>query len=105
MKLRCAGLAEPAFPLASASDARSREAIVRLAAERVVRLRQAPAFRSVVCVGDGVWDVRTARRLGYHFVGVASGQQAARLRQEGAAHLIADFTDRARFFEAIQAGG
>ncbi len=104
MKLECAGLTEPRFPLASSSDVRSREAIMLLARERAAQRSQVNSFESAIYVGDGVWDVRAARRLGYHFVGIASGPRSDQLRREGAEHLIADYTDRKRFFEAIYAG-
>lgn len=38
----------------------------------------------VVLVGDGVWDVRTAARLGYGFVGVARGARRVALERAGA---------------------
>src|SRR5262249_38322476 len=47
LKLRHAGLNEWMFPLASASDARSREAIMALAAERVAAYWGAPGFESI----------------------------------------------------------
>jgi phosphoglycolate phosphatase-like HAD superfamily hydrolase len=45
---------------------------------------------SVVYVGDGVWDARAARRLGYAFVGIGDG--AERLREEGASMVVGDLT-------------
>lgn len=105
LKLRHAGLGEREFPLASASDARAREAIMALAAERVAAHRGVPGFTSIVYVGDGVWDVKAARRLGWHFVGVGSGESAARLRREGAQWVIADYRDQGRFFDAIAQHG
>ncbi len=56
----------------------------------------------IVCVGDGVWDVRTARQLGYAFIGVGSGAEADRLRAEGAGHVVADFRDTVRVISALE---
>ena len=42
------------------------------------------AFRRVISVGDGLWDVRTARALQLPFVGIATGQHAVRLKAAGA---------------------
>jgi phosphoglycolate phosphatase-like HAD superfamily hydrolase len=101
LKLRRAGLGGREYPLASASDACSREAIMELAAARVAARRGVPGFRSIVYVGDGVWDVNAARRLGWRFVGVGSGERAERLRREGARRVIADYRDQGLFFDAI----
>jgi phosphoglycolate phosphatase-like HAD superfamily hydrolase len=101
LKLRHAGLGERTFPLASASDARSREVILALAAGRVAACRGVPGFKSIVYVGDGVWDVKAARRLGWHFLGIGSGDSAERLRHEGAQRVVADYRDQGVFFEAI----
>ena len=43
--------------------------------------------------GDGQRDVKTARDLGYPFVGVGEGERAARLVAAGARHVVADFSD------------
>ena len=52
-------------------------------------------WAQVVCVGDGVWDVRTARALGLPFVGIAIRSQAAALRFAGAAVVLDDLNDPA----------
>jgi phosphoglycolate phosphatase-like HAD superfamily hydrolase len=101
LKLQHAGLGAREFPLASASDACAREAIMVLAAERVAAQWRVASFRSIVYVGDAVWDVRAARNLGYRFIGIGSGAQAARLRREGARCVIGDYSDPAVFFDAL----
>jgi phosphoglycolate phosphatase-like HAD superfamily hydrolase len=101
LKLRCAGLGQREFPLASASDACAREAIMALAAERVAVRWGVSGFKSIVYLGDAVWDVKAARRLGWHFVGIGSGERAGRLRSEGAQCVIADYGDQGRLFDAI----
>jgi phosphoglycolate phosphatase-like HAD superfamily hydrolase len=92
LKLRAAGLADDAVPLASADDGLSREAIVRAAAERA----GAPLERwgRAVSVGDGAWDVRTAAALGLPFVGVGTGPRATALFTAGAAVVLPDLQDR-----------
>jgi phosphoglycolate phosphatase-like HAD superfamily hydrolase len=101
LKLRHAALDEGKFPLASASDACSREAIMALAAERVAARWGVQGFRSIVYVGDAVWDVKAARRLGWRFVGIGTGESAERLRREGARWVIGDYGDQGVFFDAI----
>jgi phosphoglycolate phosphatase-like HAD superfamily hydrolase len=72
-----------------------------LAAERVAAHRGVPGFQSIVYVGDAAWDVKAARRLGWHFVGIGSGERAECLRQEGARWVIPDYRDHGAFFDAI----
>ncbi len=100
MKLEAAGL-PMALPLFCSDDAFERAAIVSLAWEHRVRAAGRP-FDRVVSVGDGVWDVRTAKQLGLPFVGVATGAKAERLSALGASHVIADL-DYASLSEALAA--
>jgi phosphoglycolate phosphatase-like HAD superfamily hydrolase len=101
LKLRHAGLGGRPLPLATASDACAREAIMALAAERVAARWAVARFQSVVYVGDAVWDVRAARNLGYHFVGIGSAERAARLSSEGARCVLEDYVNQAAFFDAV----
>jgi phosphoglycolate phosphatase-like HAD superfamily hydrolase len=91
LKLRTAGLDVGGLPLATSDDHPIREEIVRRAIARA-EAGNGP-FEEIVSVGDGVWDLRTARALGIGFVGIASGERADRLRREGAERVIEDFKD------------
>ena len=104
LKLQHAGLGIWTFPLASASDACQREAIMALAVERAAARWGVAGFASVVYVGDAVWDVKAARKLGYRFVGIGSGASAERLRREGAQQVLADYLDRGMFLGATAPG-
>lgn len=91
LKLRTAGL--PVEPLlASSDDSLNRVEIFGLAGSRAAARSGAPHARSVL-VGDGLWDVRVAARLGWPVLGVGRGEHAGRLRQEGASAVVADFQD------------
>ncbi|MDO7906693.1 HAD hydrolase-like protein [Paenibacillus sp. JX-17] len=83
--------------LATASEGYTREEIIRYAMKLAAEHngKSPDSFSRVVSVGDGLWDLRTAQGLRYEFLGIASGDQAGRLRQEGAVHIIRDFTDPA----------
>lgn len=88
LKLRSAGLDRYDLPAACSEDARSRSDLVAHALRQVGWRPGMPA----TSFGDGVWDVRAARRLGVGFVGVAqSDGHELRLRQEGARHVVRDF--------------
>lgn len=99
LKLRAAGLDIDGLPLATSDDHPIREEVVRRAIARA-EAGNGP-FESIVSVGDGVWDLRTARALGISFVGIASGEGAERLRREGAERVIEDLKDWERFVECL----
>ncbi len=91
LKLADAGLQVDNRLLASASEFCQRENIVRNAIERAQRHYAVNHFDKITVLGDGVWDLLTARNLGLDFIGIGSGEQAARLHREGASHVVADF--------------
>ena len=99
-KLNAAGL--PVNILAASStDSRDRVKIFRLGAERVCQ--QDNKTSEVVLVGDGEWDVRVARTLGWRFVGIGTGLCEERLRHAGAWKVVPNFSDQAAFRAAVQA--
>ncbi len=100
LKLDAAGVPHAEVPAAHADDAHPRESIVTIAAERAER-HHGRGFERIVYVGDGVWDVRAAGRLGIGFVGIAEGERASRLRDEGATTVLPDFAARDAFLSAI----
>ena len=99
-KLREAGLPTENIPNAFADDDRSREGICTLALARAEEHYQC-LFRDVVYVGDGVWDIRCARRLGYSFIGIGQGERARKLIVEGARHVLPDYQDLDGFFALL----
>ena len=100
LKLRAGGLQAEDLPMACANDAQSREDIVRLAWRGAER-RAGVSFQRVVSVGDAAWDVRTARSLGLPFVGIATGDAAARLRAAGATTILPHFGDSGAVLAAL----
>lgn len=97
--LKLARLTLPDLSVATASDQPTRVGIVQTAIDRAGE-RARTEFESVVSVGDGLWDLETARHMGLQFVGVAKGTIAQRLC-DGGAHTVPDFSESARFFELI----
>jgi phosphoglycolate phosphatase-like HAD superfamily hydrolase len=93
LKLRAAGLPVDSIPAAYADDASGREDIVRIALRRASQASGQESFDATVYVGDGLWDLRSARRLGIGFLGVGSGDAERQLRSEGAIAVLADFED------------
>jgi len=91
LKLATAGFPWPEIPMASSNDSDEREEIMILAHERARGAYQVNAFDTRTLIGDGIWDVRASRNLGYHFIGIASGEQAHRLRAEGARLILESY--------------
>lgn len=48
----------------------SREEIVQEAINRAKEHYQTNEFEHIISVGDGIWDLKTARNLGLHFMGI-----------------------------------
>lgn len=100
LKLQRAGLPFTALPLASFTDAVSRADILQIAARRAAE-SHVTKFTSFTYVGDGVWDVKTARELGWRFIGIGSGQSAARLRVAGAKTVIPHYRPAETFLRLL----
>ena len=100
-KLAAARLVVHAIPLATAEDGPARVAIARAAWQRAAR--DSASFERVILVGDGVWDLATAKALGLPFVGRATGERAAALLAQGAKHVLPDFSDIDRTICAFEA--
>jgi phosphoglycolate phosphatase-like HAD superfamily hydrolase len=96
-KLSTIGVDADSLPGAFANDALSRADIARYAVARanVVHAR-------IICVGDGVWDVRTAAELAAPFVGVHCESDRAQLAAAGATTLLEDYADLGAFFDAVR---
>lgn len=101
LKLERAGYDIADIPLASSSDACTREEIMRTAELRARDRHGVPGFDTITYVGDGVWDARAAASLGWRFLGVGTGERAARLEREGAVAVI-DHYSSGRFLSWIR---
>ncbi len=99
-KLDAAGLEHADLPFASSDDHSTRAVIVQTAIDRAERASGFPrGFDRVVAVGDGGWDVTTARALGLAFVGVGGPD---RLESIGARVGVQDYTDAGRFMHLLE---
>jgi len=102
LKLSGGGVPYADLPLATSEDGPARTQIVTTARSRAERLHAVDRFERVVCIGDGVWDVRTARALDLPFVGVGSAMGAERLAAAGATIVVGDFLDVERALAALE---
>jgi phosphoglycolate phosphatase-like HAD superfamily hydrolase len=103
LKLTSAGLHFPQIPGAFADDAHAREDFMRASLQRVAEKYGREHFDSMVYIGDGVWDVRASRNLGFAFIGIGhKPDRVDRLRGEGADVIFPDFTQGDAFRAALQ---
>ena len=93
LKLRAANF--PELLLVSCDVFISRPEIVRCAISQFAPM---PA----VLFGDGTWDYAAAREAGIGFIGIGSGEPAARLRAAGARDVFPDYRDCDLIFQAMQ---
>ena len=101
LKLKAAKIQFERIPAAFAEDGLAREEILQSAVSQSLASHQLDGFEKVVSIGDGIWDVRTARRLNFAFVGVGVGDKAAILSRAGAKHVIENFSDYERLISFL----
>lgn len=68
----------------------TREEIVKNAIERARNFYKVDIFEHIISVGDGIWDLKTARNLGIHFMGILDKNLADFLK-ENCKHHIKDW--------------
>lgn len=96
-KLQCIGVDAASMPASFANDAQSRAEIARFAVTRANA-----SATDIVYVGDGFWDVCTAAKLGFRFIGVTQESSAPRLRAAGASVCLDNYLDQDAFFRALR---
>lgn len=105
LKLRVAGIHVDDFPASFADDGFSREEILESAVFKSQQRYQQSRFERVVSIGDGLWDVRTARNLKFAFLGIGSGGGKEKLERAGATHVLKDFSDYRKLLECLTEAG
>lgn len=93
LKLKVARIELDDFPAAFADDGLSREEILKSAVLKAQLRYQQSHFARIVSIGDGLWDLRTARNLGFPFLGIGSEEGRKTLLRAGATHVIRDLAD------------
>ncbi|BAY21444.1 hypothetical protein NIES2100_11980 [Calothrix sp. NIES-2100] len=99
-KLKWAHLPIDNIPYGFSDDDDSREGIMAIAHSRS-EIYYNQSFLEVVYIGDGVWDSRSARKLGYAFIGIASDNAAQALFNEGATDIFPNYDDYESFLLAL----
>jgi phosphoglycolate phosphatase-like HAD superfamily hydrolase len=99
-KIHSAHLPIQNIPYAFSDDDESREGIMAVALARAEQ-HYSRSFQNIVYIGDGIWDIRAARNLGYAFVGIGSGDRATELFSAGATHVFSSYDDSESFLAAL----
>src|ERR1700687_3882988 len=105
LKLRHARIDIGDLPAAFADDSLARAEIVNAVLARARAAYSHERFDRIVYVGDAVWDVETARRLGLAFLGVRVDGRDTVLRTRGAMHVIHDFAAGDEFVRTLAVAG
>ena len=69
-KLVRSGFPFEGIPLASADDALSRTSIMNTSLRKAEKIYKQSAFKSITYFGDGSWDLKASRELGWPFIAV-----------------------------------
>ena len=67
--------------LVTANDFYDRASIVQTAINQAKIYYNQNDFETIVSVGDGLWDLKTAQALGVHFIGIGEKHKALLLRE------------------------
>lgn len=98
LKLSTAGFDVENLPIASSDDSHRREEIMGIAYTRALDFWSVNKFETVTYIGDGVWDLKASKNMGYHFIGIGFYNNETQLRQEGASYILNDYSDQKEFF-------
>ena len=83
-KLCVPGVSAAEHAVVTASEFQTRDELVERAVQRGCELHCVNRPQRVLCVGDGTWDLKTARHLGHDFLGIGTGAKADQLTDLGA---------------------
>lgn len=70
IKLNQAGINYNEKLVVGANEIYEREGIVKEAIERAKEFYKVKSFDNIISIGDGIWDLKTAKNLGLHFIGI-----------------------------------
>lgn len=102
IKLKGGGVDIGNYPLATASDAITRQDVMRTAVERSKILHNVEDFEHIVYIGDGLWDKQSCADLQMPFVGIDAENHALQTGALGDFHLLANYTNSKRVFELLE---
>ncbi|MBL4709194.1 MAG: HAD hydrolase-like protein [Flavobacteriales bacterium] len=63
--------------LVASNEIEDREGIVSRAIEQSKKMHQVESFDRIISIGDGLWDLKTAKKLGVDFIGIGEKNEAS----------------------------
>ena len=97
-KLEFAKIPYKKYCIASGAECFTREELIDIAVTKAKSVYGVSNFESVISVGDGIWDLKTASNIGMPFVGVGNKQV---LEQNGVKYWVNDYRDLPGFFSML----
>jgi len=91
LKMNGAGLTMEVAVLSTSKTSFSREGFVKEAIEKAKSFYNIANFEKVISVGDGVWDLKTAKNLNLEFIGIGTKNKAV-MEANGMECWFEDFT-------------
>ncbi|WGH75004.1 HAD family hydrolase [Tenacibaculum tangerinum] len=91
LKLEQAGINFVPNLVETSNNLFTREEIVHAAIQKAKSYFQVKEFKNIISVGDGIWDARTAKNLGVHFLGIGN-KNVSDFKEEGIQSHIEDWT-------------
>lgn len=92
LKMERAGIVYDKALLQTSSKYYTREEIVNAAVKKAELYFKISQFKRIISIGDGVWDVKTAKNLGMEFIGIGAGNRE-KLALHGAKHHFTNFNN------------
>lgn len=92
LKLSTIGFELGDLILTSANEHFDRSEITQLAIDKSLQVENLDSFETITYIGDGLWDFKTAHRLGINFIGI-DYHQNDKLINAGAEKVVTDLTD------------
>lgn len=89
------------IPISTCDEHLAREAIMQQAVEMASAAYGVPGFDRIVYIGDGVWDLRASRKLGFSFIGVQHETFHKKLENEGARVIIQNYENYPAFLRLL----
>ncbi|AFY76130.1 putative phosphatase [Pleurocapsa sp. PCC 7327] len=102
LKLKKAEVGISGIPFVSNDDKFSREDIIKESVEKAKYLYGIKDFKKIVFVGDGIWDVKTAGKLGIPFIGIAGANEAKKLFEQGSDRVFENFNRIKNFKKVLE---
>ena len=100
--MKSAGVDHEGIPLVTGSEAKTREGVIRQCIDESKGRYGVDHFERIVSVGDAVWDLKTANKMGVAFIGImVTGKKDA----FAGCSALRDYSNQKKFLEYLETAG